>query len=383
MNILILSHEYPPIGGGGANACYYLSKEFVRAGNKVTVLTAQFEDQEAGEITKDQVQIFRVACRRKKRETSSLLEMASYLVHAWRRAERMVCTGHFDICLVFFGVPSGPIAWHLKKRFQLPYVIRLGGGDIPGAQKRFKYLYKILEPIIRRIWKDASGLIANSAGLKKRAQRFEDAYKIEVFANGVDDQFFTPAEKKNQGTVVRILFVSRLIEGKGLQYVIPELKNVNDRVKKKCGSTVELLIVGDGPYRKQLEEIVCSTKCTEIVKFEGRKEKEQVRQYYQDADLFILPSLSEGMPNVVLEAMACGLPVLMTHCEGSRELIVDNGITSTLEGFSDQMVKLCTDMQLRTRMGENGLHRVRKQFQWEKIARKYTGMMQDILLRDN
>ena len=62
-----------------------------------------------------------------------------------------------------------------------------------------------------------------------------------------------------------------------------------------------------------------------MVEFVGQKNKKEIVPFYQNADLFILPSAKEGMPNVVLEAMACGLPIIMTPCEGSKELVQDNG----------------------------------------------------------
>ena len=378
MNLLILSHEYPPIGGGGGNACYFLAREFVRTGSRVTVLTAQFGGKKEHEVTKDGVRICRVPCRRTKMETSSLMEMASYLIHAWKRAVRMVRTELFDICLVFFGVPSGPIAWYLKKRFALPYMIRLGGGDILGAQKRFQYIYKILNPALHRIWGCADRLVANSEGLRERALQFDHTNRIDIVPNGVDDLFYVP-EKKSERGYIKILFVSRLIEGKGLQYIIPDIKRIEAVVKAECGRSLRLLIVGDGPYKKCLERIVAQTGSSGIVTFEGRKEKEQIRQYYQDADIFILPSLSEGMPNVVLEAMACGLPVLMTPCEGSKELIRGNGIISELENFPEHLTRLCVDRDMRSKMGEISRYRVEDLFQWKCIGHKYLEIMKNVL----
>ena len=81
----------------------------------------------------------------------------------------------------FLGIPSGPIGLYLKKRYGLPYVIRFGGGDIPGAQKRFSLLYKILSPAIRSIWRNADALVANSEVLKQKALRYENRYPIEIY----------------------------------------------------------------------------------------------------------------------------------------------------------------------------------------------------------
>lgn len=144
MKILILSHEFPPIGGGGANACFFLTREFAQKGHQVTILTAQFADLPHSEITKEGARIMRVPCRRMNKEKSSFLEMFSYLIRAWKQAEQLVKKEKYDICLTFFGIPSGPLALHLKRKYKLPYVVRFGGGDIPGAQKRFRYLYLIL-----------------------------------------------------------------------------------------------------------------------------------------------------------------------------------------------------------------------------------------------
>lgn len=375
MKILILSHEYPPIGGGGANACYFLSQEFARAGHQVTIITAQYKHLPQKEKTVDGVLVFRVRCRRNNKEKSSFFEMLTYFISAWKFADRLLKTTSFDKCLVFFGIPSGPIALHLKNKYRLSYVIRFGGGDIPGAQKRFKYIYMILTPLLKNIWKNADGLIANSEGLCRRAQAFENKYKIDIIENGVDTSYFIPGNQNHNKKEIRILFVSRLIEGKGLQFIIPNMSKVQNEVWQKCRKKVVLVIVGDGPFRLKLEELVAKNQAEHCVKFEGHKDKEQIRQYYQNSDIFILPSLSEGMPNVVLEAMACGLPVIMTPCEGSKELVTDNGIVSKLDTFADAMVKMCTDTELRQTLGKNSLAKAETYFQWEKISCKYLAFL--------
>lgn len=377
MKILIISHEYPPIGGGGANACFFLTREFAKKGHQVTVITAQFENLAHCEATGEGARIIRVPCRRGNKEKSSFSEMLSYLLSAWRRADALLKKEKYDICLTFFGIPSGPLALHLKRKYQLPYVVRFGGGDIPGAQKRFKYLYTMLAPVVRAIWKNASHLIANSEGLKKRALAFEDRYAVDIIENGVDNLFFVPGGREKEAEAVVILFVSRLIEGKGLQYLIPELPEIQESVRQKTGRGVRLVIVGDGPYRAALEELTAGAGARELVRFEGRKDKEQVQRYYQAADLFVLPSLSEGMPNVVLEAMASGLPIVMTPCEGSKELVTDNGIIASLKNLPEALIRVCADERERRAMGQNSLRRVESYFRWESIGDRYLTVLED------
>ena len=383
MKLLILSHEYPPIGGGGANACYFLSREFAKAGHLVTIVTAQYGNMVQTEQTSDGITIIRVHCKRKSKEKSTFFEMYTYLVNAWKLTDKLMNTSKFDKCLVFFGIPSGPIALHLYNKYHLPYIVRFGGGDIPGAQKRFKHIYKILSPVIRKIWKNSDCLIANSEGLCLRAQQFEKKYKILIVENGVDTHFFFPKKQNHKTNEIKILFVSRLIEGKGLQFIIPNITIIQKQVEQECGQKIKLLIVGDGPYKPTLQELVKKYHANHYVSFEGYKNKNQIRDYYQNSDIFILPSLSEGMPNVVLEAMACGLPIIMTPCEGSKELINNNGIISSLNEFADNLIKMCIDAKLREIMGQNSLNTVKIKFEWDHIGHKYLSILENPKVSQN
>jgi len=366
MNILVISHEYPPIGGGGANACFFLSREYVRQGHSVTVVTSSYKNLPSDEI-QDGVKIIRVKAKRTKEDKSTFLEMFSYLKSAYFFVDRLVEKEHFDVCQVFFGIPSGPIGVHLKKKYKIPYVVRFGGGDIPGAQKRFALMYKVLSPFIRNIWKNADALVANSEVLKERAMSYEDRYQIDIIPNGVDSDFFTRDISKRQHNldVVNILFVSRLIKGKGLQHIIPHLSEIYDKVK------VHLTIVGDGPYKEELENITSESKQTEYVTFVGKKNKTELWDYYNDADLFILPSESEGMPNVVLEAMSMELPIVMTPCGGSKELIDGNGIVSDIDGFMDSLSQVCKDVEKRKEMSVISRKRACELFSWQQKANQY------------
>ncbi|MDE7324469.1 MAG: glycosyltransferase family 4 protein [Lachnospiraceae bacterium] len=375
MKILIVSHEYPPVGGGGANACMYLSKEYTRVGHDVTIVSVWFEGLPETENSGG-VQIIRIRTKRKYKEHCSFSEMADYLCKAWPVIKRLQKEQRFDICQVFFGIPSGPVGYLLKKKYHLPYIIRFGGGDIPGFQDRFAFLYKLLGPFLKVIWNNADALVANSKGLKKLAEDFYDKRQIDIIYNGVDMEKFYPGNIKKSGlNDLNILFVSRLIERKGLQFVIPKLREIQEISHKN----IHLTIVGDGPYRKELEKIAAENACTDMIRFEGQKDKSELLRYYQMADIFILPSRKEGMPNVVLEAMACGLPVVMTPCEGSCELIADNGIVTPIDTFAETLTKLCADEDLRKIMGQNSLTHIEKFFKWEIIGRRYINILEKTL----
>lgn len=383
MKILIVSHEYPPIGGGGANACMNLAREYGAAGHKVVILSAWYEGLEDTE-TWDNISIIRVHTKRKHLEHCGFAEMMDFLIKAIPVAKSLEKTNRFDICHVFFAIPSGPIAYILKKKYSLPYVIRFGGGDIPGFQERFTKVYKLIGPFEKQIWKYADALVANSSGLKKLAEHFYNKREILVIPNGVDSNAFSDEEAaehvktKYNDDVVRLLFVSRLIERKGLQFFLPQL----DDIKHQCRNvdkSVRLSVVGDGPYREELVRIAKDSNVIDLVEFHGQKSKSELPEYYSQADIFVFPSKKEGMPNVVLEAMSYGLPVVMTPCEGSEELIHDNGFAVPADRFAKYIVKLACDDALREQMGQRSKEIVEESFQWGQAANRYIRVFTKIL----
>lgn len=374
MKILAVSHEFPPIGGGGANACYYLLKGFAEKGHEVTLVTANFKDLPTHEFING-VNIHRVNSLRAYQEHCSFKEMLNYLIKAMPLAKKMHKAERFDLCLVFFGIPSGPIGYYLKAKYKLPYIIRFGGGDVPGFQERFTSVYKLIAPAIRCIWDKADARVANSQGLKDMALRFYNKKDFEIICNGVDTSVFRPNEKKSKSNTFRILFVSRLIERKGLQYIVPELR----KIKEKTGREIKLIVVGDGPYREKLEKMAQDWMVKDLIAFEGQKSKEEIVSYYQNADLFIFPSEKEGMPNVVLEAMSCGLPVLMSPCEGSKELIHDNGYIVDVTDFSQKIVELINSKENLKKMGTKSRQIIEEKFDWTITVSKYLKIFDDIL----
>lgn len=386
MKILIVSHEYPPIGGGGANACMNLAKEYSKEGNQVTIVTVWFEGEKELEH-KENITIYRIKAKRKHLEHCGFPEMLDYLVKAIPFTARLQKENAFDICQVFFGIPSGPIGLYLKRKYSLPYVIRFGGGDIPGFQDRFSFIYKLLAPFIISLWKNADALVANSQGLKKLAENFYDKKEILIIPNGANavdlsQQSYLNAGKdeniKSERKIIRLLFVSRLIERKGLQDILPQLKTISDKLLNEEKS-ITLDIVGDGPYRETLEQIVKEQGISDLVTFHGQKNKQQLPQYYSQGDIFLFPSRKEGMPNAVLEAMSYGIPIIMTPCQGSDELIDGNGYVSQTSDFEKSILQLCTNDKLREDMGKKSLELVKNKFSWGNTAKMYLEMFDKML----
>ncbi len=380
MKILILSHEYPPVGNGGASACRCLAECFVRDGYTVHVVTCGYEAQYGKEsLYEGRLVLFRVPAKREHRGYSSGIEMLDYLYRGLRLSGKLVREEKYSLCLAFFGMPGGIIAWQLNRRFRLPYIIRFGGGDIPGFQTRFRFLYPLTAPFLRRVWQHADALVANSSGLKKLARSFCDKYPIRVIPNGVDAVCFNPGEhREKHPDRIELLTVSRLVEWKGIQDVIPYLRPIEQHLHEK-GIFRELryTIVGDGPYCGQLMKLADKYTAKGQIRFEGRKNREELIALFQQADLFVFPSRREGMPNAVLEAMASGLPILMREsCQGAEELVRENGMLAE-EAFEKTLEELvAAGPDIWQKMGEKSREMAQTRFSWESTAAAYERLFQ-------
>lgn len=371
MKILMISHEYPPIGGGGANACMFLSKEFLKKGHEVVLVTAMYSGLKEYEETPEGLRLYRVNSKRKHKEHCSFTEMADFVAKAIPLASKLEKKEHFDICQIYFGIPSGPVGLYLKLKYGLPYIIRFGGGDIPGFQDRFKTLYKLIGPAVKLLWRGSSALVANSSGLRDFALNFYGKCPVEVIPNGVDADTFKPdRERDYAGESIKLLFISRLIERKGLQFLIPHLKDI----EKETGRKISFTIVGDGPYRETLEQLARDKDAADMVSFLGQKDKPLLPDLYNAGDIFVFPSKREGMPNAVLEAMASALPVVMSPCEGSDELIDGNGAIAEGE-FYKTVIEVINSGKLDA-MGRESRKRAEEIFSWAGVAGKYIELME-------
>jgi glycosyltransferase involved in cell wall biosynthesis len=369
MRILMVNYEFPPVGGGGGNANYYLAREMVRLGHEVTVVTSYFRGLALSEDVQG-IRVLRVKLWRKRRDYTKFHEMLQYVLFALPKVRSLCRREHFDIVQTFFAIPSGPVGYAAARAARVPLVIRLGGGDLPGHDPdRFVLLHRVLKPVVRFLLRRSMTRVVNSQGLHERAVQAYPGLDFAVIPNGIDlDEFHAPRERDNAVPV--ILFASRLIERKGLQHILPVLAQL-----AREDVPFALLVAGDGPLRPALEQQVADLGLTDRVTFLGLVPHEQLPAVYQAADIFVLPSTNEGMPNVVLEAIASGLAVVGTMVPGMPEL-VEEGHSGFLvpigewEGFARPLRLLLTDRQRCREMGEaSAVHAA--QFSWRRLAEMY------------
>jgi len=363
----MLNYEFPPLGGGAANACKYILKEMSRKGIEVDLVTSspsRFETEKIGE----NVNIYKLNVGKKNIHYWTQMEILTYSWKARAFIKSLIKEKQYNLCHAFFGIPCGAIAYLSRK--ELPYIVSLRGSDVPGFNQRFSFQYIFLKPIIRGVWRNAKSVIANSEGLKKLAQKTDLNCTIEIIHNGIDTEQFKPA--RNNKDKLRILCVSRLIERKGIDYLLRSIPPI----KEKIGNTFEVWIVGEGNLEQQLKGLARQLGVADVVSFKGCIEHSRLPDIYASSDIFVLPSLSEGMSNSILEAMACGLPIIATDTGGTKELINGNGVilpTEDAEGIADAISKLNEEPSLREKMGIKS-RRLATELSWSTVAERYLGI---------
>jgi len=362
--ILVLCHEYPPVGGGAGAVCAALAREYRLAGARPVVVTMGFDGRPEHE-TIDGVELVRVECGRRRREMASPWEA---LVWA-RRAGRAVRSLHrrkpFRAVHAHFIMPAGIVARELWRSAGVGYVLTAHGSDVPGFNReRLKLAHVLARPWWRRICRDAAGLVAPSHSLRTLWERKLPDRPIRVVPHGFSLRF-RPLPKER-----RILLCSRLVERKGFQHFLAALAGLD-----LPGWEVDL--VGDGPMRHRLEAL--AARCRVPIRFHGWVEQADPRlaDLYGRAAIFVFPSAWENFSMALLEGMGAGCAVITTDVSGNPEVAGDACRLTRpgdVAGLGRAVRELATAEDLRRQLGRRAAVRARS-FDWRAIAGQYLELM--------
>ncbi len=386
MKILMLNYEFPPIGGGGGQAHRALLQQYAgRPDLEVDVVTSAPKPGVFMEQMAANVLIFKVGIRKRNLHLWRRSEVIEWLLKAGECHRRLVKTSGYDLVHAFFGFPTGWLCYKTARR--APYIISLRGSDVPGVNARLKFEYKILGPLVfKPIWKRASALVACSEGLKQRALEFLPSAQIQVIPNGVDLDLFHPAQTAEEASVspsqpasslsrfkleaseLRLLTVGRLSATKRLPLLIETVSLLRSQ-----GCNVHLTIVGGGALESPLRQSLSGQDLRKAVTLMGRCDAPEMPSLYRQHDLYISATMQEGMSNAMLEAMASGLPIVTTCCEGVEELITDNGVVvegSEPAALAQAVEGLAADPKRRRAMSAAARKRA-EQFSWGAVAESY------------
>jgi glycogen synthase len=367
MRILIINSEYPPIGGGAGNASAHIADQLEKLGFIVSVVTSRFGKLPHREQSRN-ITIYRVPSIRRRQDRSNPLEQIIFVLSASFWTLSLIPHFRPSATLAFFGVPSGAIAWLIKKVYRIPYVISLRGGDVPGFRPYDFHIYhKLIAPFLRLIWKNAFTVIANSNGLRLLAHTFDSRFEIPIIPNGVDVELFKTGER--DWSSPRLLSAGRIVHQKGLDLAMHALGGLKEL-------NWEWHIAGDGPQMQALRSLAQELGIDDRVFFLGWQSREQIMESYREANVFLFPSRHEGMPNAILEAMSSGLPVIATCIAGNEELVIEGQTgylvpSEDIEALQNALKKILNDSVLRQQMGAASRRRVEENYSWESTAQQY------------
>jgi glycosyltransferase involved in cell wall biosynthesis len=375
VNLLLINYEYPPIGGGAGNATMFVARALQQLGHRATVLTSAFGNLRGIQLDQG-VEVHRLNVPRREGNRASAREMLSFTLAALKAAPEIARRSKAEGVIVFFSLPCGPVALRLNKVCGLPYIVSLRGGDVPGLVPSIAWQHWLLTPLRRRVLRSACAIVANDPGLASLSIA-ADPFPVEVVHNGVDCEFYHPAiHARPPAGPTEVLFVGRFHQQKNLPFFLEQLAQLH--AEDPAGW--RLTLVGDGGERPALEAIVDRLNLGTITTWSGwQANKNSLRQLYQRAHVVVNPSLYEGMPNVVLEAMACGRPVIASNVPGNSSLVIP-GRTGYLFNLGDghslqTSLRQVKDRPEEARMfGLNGRGRVEKEFSWDHVAKSYLAL---------
>ncbi len=298
----------------------------------------------------------------------------SNVIYSLRKLKNM------DIIHVQWPIPNGLGALFLKKIYGIPYINTIHGEEVY-LSKRYHTLFAL-----KSLVNNSSKTITNSTAT--RATCLEaglDNEKIDVIPFGVDTNFFKPIDVDKDENIFQILSVGYLIERKGFEYLIRAMPHILKEHKN-----VRLKIVGSGPLESKLTELIHDLDLEDEVEIVKNVTDEELLTTYNSADLFVLPSIvdsqgnTEGLGVVLLEAMACGLPVIGSNVGGILDIIED-GVTGFLTqpkdilGLQKLIECLINYLDKRDTIAIQGYEAVKLKFNCERLSNQYLTIYEGLI----
>lgn len=295
------------------------------------------------------------------------LAMAAGSVPALRTLRR--AGGEFDVIDAHYVYPDGVAAAMLARRTGTPLVITARGSDV-------NVLANLAWPRRHILWaaRQAQQIVTVSAALAERLRALGvEAAKISVVRNGVDMDRFAPVDSHEARARLGfrdgplLASVGNLVSGKGHEIVI-------DALAALAGA--KLLIVGDGPERQSLESRIVRLGMSQRAMVLPARPQTELKWIYGAADAIVLASSREGLPNVLLEALACGTPAVASRVGGIPEIITDPVAGRLVDERTAQAFAREIGELLRTPPSRAATRRFAERFHWDAAGRGHVAALE-------
>lgn len=374
MKLLVISEGYYPQIGGLEKIVQELCEGLYNAYDyKVDVLTCSPDDEGHTEIVNG-IRVNYVPLNAKL----GILNLCKELPRAMSVLKKLLKNEEYDIVSIqYLGYWSVLflISGYAKR---IPYSISIHGADINAVKSsgvRFYFQRKILE--------QSKVVISNSVYLAEQAEKrlgISLEGKKQVVWNGIHTENYCPAPHLQSAK--KIVTIGRFVYKKGFDVFLDAIKQV-----KKTIPDLSVLMAGDGIELQHCKKLVVEYDLSDTVDFVGKIQNTDVPDFLRQARLFVLPSRDEPFGIVVLEALACGIPTIITDSGGATEIIENNvdGYVVPVENpkaMAEKIIELVSDDAKLDDFRQRGLEKVRL-FSIDRMVEKYNEILQNLLTNND
>lgn len=377
LRIALVSSTFPPYEGGVGNVCYYTAKGLAALGHDVTVFVPGRRES----VPSGAPSPFRVV-----RLRPWLTLGNASLVPSLARTLR-----GFDIIELFYPFFGGDFfVWFAARRHRIPYVLSYHV-DIHGntlARKLFFWLYGVMTR--RLVVGGAAKVLALSKNHIEQSQikgLVRAAGKVAVIPNGVDPEVLTP--KTPEAEIRRRLQIAAGQPVVAFNAVLDRahfFKRLDVLMKAlaQLPPSIVLLVIGDGDLRHAYERQARELGISERVRFLGNVPNSMIADYLQISTVLALISDIESFGIVLIEAMACGKPVVVSDLPGVRAIVEDgvNGLfckPRDVQDVAEKLRRLLDRPDIAREMGQRGRQMVERLFTWKKVINQLDSTYRDVI----
>jgi len=293
----------------------------------------------------------------------------------YKLLSRLHKANKFDVINAQWLYPDGVAGLWVAKKLGIPIVLTGHGSDVHRDLKvpiiRWQILHSLKKADFIVLVSDSLAEIVVGCGVSPQ--------KIKVIPNGVHWELHNDIDRDearrqlglNDGNK-HLLFVGRLVEVKGLKYLIQASKYIDN-------DDIVFHIIGDGPLLEGLKTLTRIIGVENKFRFEGQKRHNEVMRWMKAADIFCLPSLQEGCPNVILEAISAGTPIVASSV-GAIPLLIKDGIGFTIPPSDVESLAEKLNIALEKYWDRNMISSHAEIYGWDKIAMKYIELYNNIII---
>jgi glycosyltransferase involved in cell wall biosynthesis len=293
-----------------------------------------------------------------------------------RQIRKIYLSNNCDLIHSHF-VRDGIFAYWLKKKYGTPYIVTAHAYDILTVPNR----NKLLKSITLKVLENSERTIFVSKSILKKAIEFGYSGKNSVIIpNGYNpSEFYSMKFETDRKKDIVIGFVGNLIKVKRAEY----LPDIFKLVKKKI-SNAKLFIAGEGTLKPKIISKLEKYNLLNDTVFYGYLDHKKLGELYNKMNVLILPSINEGFPTVIVESLACGIPVVASDCGSNAETLKDCGITVSqqVDDFIERFAESVIGM-IENPIPKDVILKIAKEYSWENIIKKEIDVYKESLINNN